>query len=57
MVFYLFWMHFYQLLVILAMFWADFVPGFGYADNIHDFWEKYVFQVFSSFKGTIQPFE
>jgi hypothetical protein len=45
MVFYLFWMHFYQLLTVLSVFWADFVPGFGYTDNISHFWEKYVFSI------------
>ena len=42
MMFYLFWMHFYQLLTALCLFWADFIPAFGYTDNIQHFWEKYV---------------
>ena len=42
LVFFLFWTSLYQLLVALCLFWADFVPKFGYADNIHHFWDKYV---------------
>ena len=45
MVFYLFWLHVYQLLTVLCFFWTDFVPGFGYTDNIYHFGEKYVFLI------------
>ena len=39
-VFFLFWTFLYQLLVSFCLFWVDFVPGFGYVGNIHQFWEK-----------------
>ena len=42
LVFFMFWTSVYQLLVALCLFWIDFVPEFGYADNIHHFWDKYV---------------
>ncbi|CAB3996562.1 crt homolog 2-like, partial [Paramuricea clavata] len=51
MVFYLFWLHVYQLLTVLCFFWTDFVPGFGYTDNIYHFWENWWFGVRCFFGG------
>ena len=44
-VFFLFWTSVYEFIVAMCLFWLDFVPKFGYADNIHHFWDKYVASV------------
>ena len=41
-IFFLFWTSLYQFLVAMCLFWVDFMPKYGYADNIHHFWDKYV---------------
>ena len=41
-IFFYFWTFVYQFLVAMCLFWVDFMPQFGYADNIHHFWDKYV---------------
>jgi hypothetical protein len=43
-VFFLFWSSTYELFVFLSLFWLDFVPVFGYADNFTHFLDKYVHQ-------------
>ncbi|XP_028395878.1 uncharacterized protein LOC114519903 [Dendronephthya gigantea] len=43
LVFFLFWTSVYQLLVALCLFWVDFLPEYGYADNIHHFWDNWSF--------------
>ena len=40
LLFFLFWTSVYQFLVAVCLFWADFLPQFGYADNIYHFWDK-----------------
>ena len=44
-IFFFFWTSVYQFIVAMCLFWVDFVPKFGYADNIHHFWDKYVASV------------
>ncbi len=34
----------YQVLTAISLFWTDIIPGFGYADGIHQFGQKYGFR-------------
>ena len=36
----LFWTSLAQFLVVVPLFWADVIPGFGYTNNIHEFIQK-----------------
>lgn len=36
----LFWTSLAQFLVVVLLFWADVIPGFGYTNNIHEFIQK-----------------
>ena len=36
----LFWTSLAQFLVVVPLFWADIIPGFGYTNNIHEFIQK-----------------
>jgi hypothetical protein len=40
-VYYLFWMEFWHFVLVLAVFWSDLLPGFGYADGWSDFIDKF----------------
>ena len=46
-IFFLFWVSVYQFVVAMCFFWVDLLPQFGYANNIHQFWDKYVANVVS----------
>ena len=39
--FLLFMASLYQVLTAASLFWTDIVPGFGFADGIHDFGHRY----------------
>lgn len=38
----MFWISVFQFVTILLYFWADILPGFGYAENIQEFGKKWV---------------
>lgn len=40
MFYFLFWSSFYQLVTVSLLFWADFIPEFGYAQGIEQFGQK-----------------
>ena len=39
-VFFLFWESVYQLLSVMALFWVDIIPGYGFTDNLTQFGKK-----------------
>jgi hypothetical protein len=38
--YFLFWESVYQLLSVMALFWVDIIPGYGFADTITQFGKK-----------------
>ena len=36
----LFWTSLAQFLVVVPLFWADIIPGFGFTNNFHEFIQK-----------------
>lgn len=47
----LFWTSLAQFLVVVLLFWADVIPGFGYTNNIHEFIQNWMFGVQCVFGG------
>lgn len=39
-IYFLFWESVYQLLAVMALFWVDIVPSYGFAKNISEFGKK-----------------
>ncbi|XP_048586541.1 uncharacterized protein LOC5518915 [Nematostella vectensis] len=42
-VYFLFWESVYQLLCVLALFWVDIIPSYGFANSISQFWKNWSF--------------
>lgn len=43
-IFFFFWTSFYELITVIALFWLDILPAYGYADNLNQFMDKYVWE-------------
>ena len=38
--YFLFWTSLYQLTAVVAFFWVDIIPSYGFTHNVHEFGQK-----------------